>query len=68
MNKPAILVARAVFPEVLARLSAHFDVDANQDDRVLPKSELIERLRGKLGAFTTGSERIDVEVLDANLQ
>ncbi len=68
MNKPAILVARAVFPEVLARLSAHFDVDANQDDRVLPKSELIERLRGKLGAFTTGSERIDVEVLDANPQ
>ena len=68
MTKPSILVARAVFPEVLTRLAQHFDVDANQEDRVLPKSELIERLRGKQGAFTTGSERIDAEVLDANPQ
>lgn len=68
MTKPSILIARAVFPEVLARLAQHFDVDANQEDRVLPRSELVERLRGKQGAFTTGSERIDAEVLDANPQ
>lgn len=64
-NKPGILVARAVFPEVIARLQTHFDVETNQADEVWSKSELIERLRGKAGAFTTGSDRIDAEVLAA---
>ena len=32
MSKPKILVARAIFPETLERLSAHFEVDANQAD------------------------------------
>ncbi len=64
--KPSVLVARAVFPEVVARLREHFEVDVNDDDRVWPKAELSERLRGKQGAFITASERIDAEVLDAN--
>ncbi len=64
--KPSVLVARAVFPEVLQRLREHFEVEANEDDRVWSKAELGERLRGKRGAFITGSERIDAEVLDAN--
>jgi gluconate 2-dehydrogenase len=63
MNRPAVLVARAVFPETLARLREHFDVQDNPDDRIWSKAELIERLQGKAGAFTTGSERIDAEVL-----
>ena len=33
--KPRILVAREVFPEVIERLSRHFEVDANQADVVL---------------------------------
>lgn len=65
MSKPAVLVARAVFPEVLARLEAHFAVEANQEDVLWSKPQLIERLQGKQGAFTTGSERIDAEVLAA---
>jgi len=65
MDRPAILVARAVFPETLARLAQHFDVDASADDRVLAPAELAERLRGKAGAFTTGSERIDAALLGA---
>ena len=67
-NRPAVLVARAVFPETLARLQQHFDVEYNADDTVYTKAQLTERLRGKAGAFTTGSERIDAEVLDANPQ
>jgi gluconate 2-dehydrogenase len=63
--KPRILVARAVFPETVARLQAHFDVEANPDDVLWPKQELIARLQGKAGVFTTGSERIDAEVLAA---
>jgi glyoxylate/hydroxypyruvate/2-ketogluconate reductase len=34
-QKPSILVARAVFPEVLETLSRHFEVDSNQDDVLL---------------------------------
>ncbi len=67
-TKPKVLVARAVFPQVVERLSAHFDVEDNPADVVYSKAELSQRLRGKVGAFTTGSERIDAEVLDANPQ
>jgi glyoxylate/hydroxypyruvate/2-ketogluconate reductase len=64
-NKPAILVARAVFPETIARLSQHFEVESNPGDTVWTKAQLIDKLQGKVGAFTTGSERIDTEVLAA---
>jgi glyoxylate/hydroxypyruvate/2-ketogluconate reductase len=66
--KPQVLVARKVFPEVIDRLREHFEVEDNPDDRLFDKAELIERLKGKVGAFTTGSVMIDAEVLDANPQ
>ncbi|ALK92526.1 2-hydroxyacid dehydrogenase [Limnohabitans sp. 103DPR2] len=68
MKKPAILVARAIFPETLAYLSQHFEVESNQADEVLSPSELSMRLQGKVGALTTGSERIDGAVLKVNPQ
>jgi len=61
--RPKILVTRAVFPETLEYLSQHFEVESNQDDKVWSKSELAARLADKDGAFTTGSDRIDAEVL-----
>lgn len=67
-TKPKVLVARAVFPQVVERLRAHFEVEDNPGDTVYTKAELSQRLQGKVGAFTTGSERIDAEVLDANPQ
>lgn len=63
--KPKILVARAVFPDVVARLEQYFDVESNQDDHVFSSSELVEKLRGKQGLFATLSERISAEVIDA---
>lgn len=63
-----VLVARAAFPDIIERLRAHFEVDDNPEDRILTRPELIGRLAGKRGAFITGSERIDAEVLDANPQ
>jgi len=63
MSKPRILVARAVFPETIDCLAQHFEVESNQADVVWSKAELAERLRDKDGAFTTGSDRIDGEVL-----
>ena len=65
MSKPKILVARAIFPETIERLSQHFEVESNQADESWSKEQLIARLKGKQGAFTTGSERIDAAVLDA---
>jgi gluconate 2-dehydrogenase len=65
MSKPKILIARAVFPEVIARLEQHFEVESNQDDHTWSKAELIAHLQGKAGAFTTGGDRIDGAVLAA---
>jgi gluconate 2-dehydrogenase len=67
-QRPRVLVARAGFPETVERLRAHFEVEDNPDDVLFTKDQLIERLRGKAGAFTTGSERVDAQVLDANPQ
>ena len=65
MSQQKVLVARGVFPQVVQRLAQHFEVQANPDDTIYSKAELIQHLQGKAGAFTTGSERIDAEVLAA---
>jgi gluconate 2-dehydrogenase len=63
--RPAVLVARRVFPDVLAGLQRHFEVEANDTDEVWSPEELRQRLQGKAGALTTGSERISAELLAA---
>jgi gluconate 2-dehydrogenase len=68
MTKATILVARAIFPEVLEMLSQHFQVESNQSDEVLSAEVLKQKMHGKVGALTTGSERIDVALLQANPQ
>ena len=65
MNKPKILVARAIFSETMTKLERHFEVECNPTDEIWTKAEFIEKLKGKQGVFTTGSERIDDEVLAA---
>jgi glyoxylate/hydroxypyruvate/2-ketogluconate reductase len=65
MSKPSILVARGVFPEIIDLLQQHFEVESNQADEPWTKQQLAAKLAGKAGAFTTGSERIDDEVLAA---
>ncbi|WP_048438791.1 D-glycerate dehydrogenase [Caenimonas sp. SL110] len=65
MNKPRILVARSVFPEVIEKLQQFFDVEHNQADEQWTKQQLGEKLHDKVGAFTTGGERIDAQTLAA---
>lgn len=65
MTQPKILVARAVFPEIIRQLEQHFEVEHNQADQVFSRAELTARLKDKAGAFTTGTERIDAELLAA---
>ncbi|HEY0847886.1 MAG TPA: D-glycerate dehydrogenase [Noviherbaspirillum sp.] len=66
MTKPRILVTRAVFPDVIDRLGQFFEVESNQEDRILSSTELAERIQGKDGIFTTPSERISAELLAVN--
>lgn len=68
MKKPSVLVARAIFPQTLAYLSEHFEVESNQADEVWSPLELTRRLHGKVGVLTTGSDRIDSALLQANPQ
>jgi gluconate 2-dehydrogenase len=63
--KPAILVCRRIFPETLARLRDHFEVESNDADDVWSRDELIARLQGKEGTFLTGTQQIDAALLDA---
>lgn len=65
MQKPSILVARAVFPEVLDKLAQHFTVVSNTEDRDWAGDELVQRLKDKAGALTTGGQRIDAPLLAA---
>ena len=63
--KPRVLVARQAFPDIVARLREHFELEENPDDAVWGKAELIAKLQGKAGVFATGSTRIDAEVVAA---
>lgn len=62
--KKSILVTREVFDETIAFLNGHFDVDANQSDRLYAREELVAKLQGKDGVQASSSDRIDGELLD----
>jgi gluconate 2-dehydrogenase len=61
--KPKVLMTRSIFPDVVERLSEHFEVETNADDTSWVREELVARLQGKVGVFTTGVERIDAALL-----
>jgi glyoxylate/hydroxypyruvate/2-ketogluconate reductase len=61
-----VLVARAVFPDVVERLRQHFDVEFNAADDIFIEEELIQKLRGVDGVFTTSSERVSAATIAAS--
>lgn len=63
--KPKILLARATFPDIIERLTAHFEVERNVDDIPLPPDELQRRMADKTGAMLMGAERIDAALIAA---
>ncbi len=65
MSQPAVLVSRALFPEVLERLRRHFEVEDNPEDEVLAAPALRQRLQAKQGLLAAGGERISAELLAA---
>lgn len=62
---PSVLITRATFPDLAASLGRLCTVEDNPSDTIWPRPELIARLQGKAGVMSTGSERIDAELLDA---
>lgn len=64
-SRPAILIARAIFPETVEKLRAHFDVEDNPANENWSKEEFARRLKGKQGALTTGGQRINAALLEA---
>ena len=62
-SKPKILVARAIFPEALAKLEESYEVHSNQSDKILTPEELQKALSEVEGALVAGSERIDASAL-----
>jgi gluconate 2-dehydrogenase len=65
VKRATVLVALLTFPEVLDRLRAHFEVEANDEARDLPRDELIARLQGKQGLFVTAVEPVDATLVAA---
>ncbi|MFP5466401.1 MAG: 2-hydroxyacid dehydrogenase [Gammaproteobacteria bacterium] len=64
-KRPAILIARDVFPEVVQRLQVHFDVETTAPGVTRTAHELADSLQGKVGVMTTGGERVDAALLAA---
>jgi glyoxylate/hydroxypyruvate/2-ketogluconate reductase len=63
--KPKVLVTLRVFPEVIAKLRQHFDVETNDLPVDLPRDEIIRRAQGKQGLFVTTVEPIDATLVAA---
>ncbi len=63
--KPKIIVARPIFESIIQRLQAHFDVTHNQADHPWTKATWTAALSQHVGAFTTGTDPVDAEVLSA---
>ena len=61
----AVLITRATFPDIADRLRKYFIVTDNPTDAIWTPGELTSRLQGKAGVMSTGTERIDADLLDA---
>ena len=58
-----VLVTRRLFPEVITRLSQHFEVDYHDDDQALPSPALAARLSDKVGMMLVLTDKLDATVL-----
>src|SRR5574340_224600 len=66
--RPRVLVTLPIFPEVLAALTEHFEVDApcgTETPIAWTPESLAARLHGCAGIFVASEPRIDAALLDA---
>jgi gluconate 2-dehydrogenase len=65
VSRAKVLIALRTFPEVVAKLREHFEVEANDEPIDWPRDELIRRLQGKQGVYVTAVEPIDATLVAA---
>ena len=66
LSRPRVLITRRIFPEIVARLAAHFEVRTSEDaPGGLQGDALLAALPGCEAMFVGATERIDAAVLDA---
>ena len=61
--KPKVLVTREIFPETLAYLREHLDVEDNQSDSALSADALAAKLQDKAGVMSSSSDKVDETLL-----
>ncbi len=61
--KPKILVTREIFPETLAYLREHLDVEDNQSDNAFSPDVLAAKLQDKIGLLSSSSDKVDAPLL-----
>jgi glyoxylate/hydroxypyruvate/2-ketogluconate reductase len=65
MSKPKVLIARQIFPEIVAKLRQHVDITINDAPIDWSRDELIARLQGHDGVFVAATEPIDATLVAA---
>ena len=65
MRRPRVLVTRALPEEVLAWLRERADVTLHEEDRPIPREDLLAMVAGADGVLSMLTDRIDEVVLDA---
>jgi glyoxylate reductase len=63
-DKKKILVTGRLPDEVMARLDAFCDMEANREDRPMERQRLLEAIADREGLLSMITDRIDAEVLD----
>jgi glyoxylate reductase len=63
--KPGVLLTRRIPTPVFARLEAACAVDRHDADHVIPRHELLARIRGKQALLCLLTDRVDAEIMDA---
>ena len=65
MAHPPVLVTRPLAAEITAFLRERCEVEVPDEDRAMPREELLARLAGKQGLLAMLTDRVDDEALDA---
>src|SRR5438046_289590 len=65
MPAAKVFVTRPIFDEAVETLKREVEVQINSEDRILPKNELIEKLRDQDAVLTLLTDAIDLEVLNS---
>jgi glyoxylate reductase len=65
MKRPNVYVTRMLPQPAIDLLKEHCDVEINPDDRVLDRSELLEKVKGRDAVLCLLTDAINAEVYDA---